>query len=157
MRIDNAKLNLKTMRQLLIIFTIALAGTIGISSCNQSSQSKNVGKAIIPQVFVKLSTTTGVDEKRMTKDSNYVIETDYFEVGLYSVGQGKSYIAEKEIEEPKSIENFKSVTLYVVDSTQNPISFNNSTEFLNYMSERRYEMVDQQKLKYRTDYTFKKR
>jgi hypothetical protein len=147
------------MRKLLIIFTIAIAWTIGFVSCIQSSQNrtKNVDKPSRPQVFVKLSTTTGVNEKQITKDSNYVIENDYFEVGLYSVGQGKSYIAEKEIEEPRSIENFKSVTLYIVDSTQNPISFKSSTEFLNYMSERGYEMVDQEKLKYHTDYTFKRK
>jgi hypothetical protein len=35
--------------------------------------------------------------------------------------------------------------------------FKNSTEFLNFMDARCYEMLDQKKEKLRTDYTFKKK
>jgi hypothetical protein len=145
------------MNKLYAAFTII--GTLTILSCKQTNQDKLnlTTDSTFPKLMVKLSSTIGIDENQITKDSNYVINTDYFEISLYSASNGSNFWAEKKIEEPKSLENFKVVTLYIVDKANKPISYTSSTDFLNYISERGYEMKDQQKFKYHTDYTFKRK
>ena len=133
------------MKAKLLITLIA----IGLfTSCNPKSELR-----------VNLKTSTLVNDNPNHKDSIYVVNSEYFEIGLYSYTdlQNVTYSAKKEIEQSNISEVFKMVTLSVVDASNKDVVYNNSTEFLNYMSERGYEMTDQEKFKYRTDYTFKKK
>ncbi len=112
-----------------------------------------------PELRVNLKKSTMINDNPNHKDSIYVEDSEYFEIGLYSYSntKGITYSAKKDIEKPTTSEDFKMVTLSIVDASNKIVVYNNSTEFLNYMAERGYEMTDQEKLEFRTDYTFKKK
>jgi len=103
-------------------------------------------------LYIKTSTTIG----KITSDTLTKITSDYFEVTLGSV-RGKGYSAGKTIEEATSMENFRFIFFAITDKDGNALYFKSSADFLNYMSERGYEMADQVKNKYGADYTFKKK
>ncbi len=136
------------MRVLIII----IASCWMLGSCAQSTSDSTEKK-----LLVKLSATTGVNENQKTIDSVYTVETDYFEISLYLLEGGSGFMAQQEIEKPTSMENFRYKRLYVVDASEEPREFTTSTDFLNYMAERGYQMQDQEKFEYRTDYIFKRK
>jgi len=145
------------MKQLLIgAFAIVAAISTSCTEQPQKTQTESDSKQQLG-VLVNMKTYTGTGENSKTKDSGYYIATDYFEIGLYSLASGKGYIAEKQIEEPTSLENFRSVSLNVVDSSLNPIIFGSSTDFLNFMSEKGYSMKEQTVEKQHTDFVFVKK
>jgi hypothetical protein len=113
------------------------------------------GKSELPGLFIKTSTVEDVGENQIRKDSITVVNSDYFEIGLYQYSNGSS-TAEKTIENSVLVENFKMRFFHVTDSLGNSLRFQSSTEFLNFMSARGYVMVTQAPKKYVTDYTFKK-
>jgi hypothetical protein len=92
-----------------------------------------------------------------TIDSTYLLNSDYFEIELQSYKNGEYFKAEKDLIKPQPFENFKLVTLRIIDKNGNSIEFKNSTDFLNFMSSNGYEMQDQKELKNYTKYTFKKK
>lgn len=86
-----------------------------------------------------------------------IVSSEYFEVSLGSVTYGDNptfYIADHDLPASKE-EVFKRLLL--VNEADSVIHFENSTAFLNYMSARGYEMQEQRKKKYSTDYTFKRK
>ncbi|MFC2119192.1 hypothetical protein ACFLSY_11170 [Bacteroidota bacterium] len=155
------------MKRKLIFWILFLV--IILSSCKQGenesksdtgtpiTEQKTEEESKKPQVYIKTVSAVGVDENQVKTDTITTIDTDYFEVGLYLMVDETNYTTKKDIVKPTSIENFKSVFFYLVDNDGMKINFKGSTEFLNFMSERGYEMVDQVKFDYHTDYTFKKR
>lgn len=77
-------------------------------------------------------------------------QDEYFEIELCSVA-GKDYIAEKFLSRnPVHL-------IRIVDENGEVQRFTDSTQFLNYMLERGYEMADQTKRPYCTAYTFMRR
>jgi len=93
------------------------------------------------------------------------VQDEYFEIELCSVG-GKDYIAQKVL----SRDTFRLIRVEYrvwghvnIDGRQYHRTytyverFMDSTSFINYMSERGYEMQDQMKIPYCTVYTFKRK
>lgn len=101
-------------------------------------------------------TYTVIDTVRT--EARSVIKDEYFEIKLSSVtpkSGEKYYLAKREIE---LVPNpFKMVDLYIVAYDNKPEKFKGSTELLNYMAARGYEMASERKNKYGGDYTFKKK
>lgn len=144
--------------KLAMLFLIIL----GISCAPKSEQIKEQSqepKVVkeVHKILVKFTSVTDVDGKQISKDTIKALDTEYFEIGLSSISKGTSYIAQRDIEQSKVGQPFHSEYLSIVHGDGNVVHFNDSNEFLNYMSERGYELVDQSKSKYRTDYTFKKK
>lgn len=123
-----------------------------ISSCNNSP--KNSSKT--EKLFIKTTSATGINEKQVKTETISEVTSDYFEIGLSSLDSG-GYGATKEVITPEVGKEFKYVFFYVVNKDGSSIKFTTSTEFLNYMSARGYDMVDQIKNEYGADYTFKKK
>jgi hypothetical protein len=140
-------------------FLLAAIITLSASCSDSKNSSSSESSKESPQLYIKTITVTGADDNSVRNEEISTITTDYFEVGLSTStkSSGVTYIPEKKLIEPTSMEDFKMKWFEIVDKDGNPIIFNSTTEFLNFMSGMNYEMVDQKKLKYRTDYTFKKK
>ena len=131
------------MRNMLFLLVIFYHAVI---CCNFSDTT--------PKIYIKTTTLIGQNKS----DSLSIVNTDYFDVGLCQfVDRSKGYYAGKDIENPTSTENFRSIFFKVSNEDGSELYFKTSTEFLNFMSERKYEMVSQTTSKYCTDYTFKKK
>ncbi len=112
-------------------------------------------------ILMAIACSCGIDNKPIyiatykSIDSVVVSEVkdDYFEISLHSMQSGTNYKASKEYKDSEG----DWVFIDIVDMEGERIRFTNSTEFLNFISERGYEMVDQSKEKYITHYTFKKK
>jgi hypothetical protein len=84
---------------------------------------------------------------------SYSIKTvsdQYFEVSLFSMAGGQSYIAEKDLEAFVMKDGKGSLKhFYIVDAgakkEDKAKKFKNSAEFLNFMDAHGYEMLDQKK------------
>lgn len=129
-----------------------------IISCSKSEKNQESIPSTVqpPKVLMNLSTFTGVDEKQIAKDSNYYLNTDYFEIGLYPTDRN-TYVAYEKIEKATSLENFKSVTLYISDNENKMLHFKSPTDFMNYLSDRGYEIQGKIQAKKHINYTFKKK
>lgn len=138
-------------------------------SCNTSQKESNSTENdkvaekteldnTIPKLYITTFTFTDTGANQKADSAITVINSDYFEVSLYSlVDKSKGYYAKKDIENATSLDNYRYIFLEITTKDAEDVYFKNSTEFLNYMSEHNYEMVDQEKHQYRTDYTFKKK
>ena len=125
----------------------------GDNSIKNPSEKSNDGN--LP-LYINTYTLIGTDVKKM-KTGFSVVKSDYFEVGLNLTADQLSYNAGKELEVATSMEHYKSVSIQIVDKNGKFILFNNSTEFLNFMSSHGYAMVDQTKKEFGIDYTFKRK
>ena len=123
---------------------------LAFSSCQNESKIK------IQKTSVKV-----IDGKTIKTTSDDYLTSDYFEISLEQYSDDKDnhkyFLARKVLEEPKSVGDFKMEFLTITDDNSENIQFSNSTEFLNFMSKNGYEMQSQEKYKYRTEYTFKKK
>lgn len=92
------------------------------------------------------------------RDTTTEVASEYFEIGLYSYEGGDHFTTKKDLEDVIDLDHPQNTRSKYFEIVENDSlkSFSSSTEFLNYMSERGYEMVDQSKLRYHTDYTFKR-
>ena len=112
--------------------------SIIMTSCNQQKS----------RLYIKTVTVIGIDENQVETDTITIINSDYFEIGLYlGSSEEPSFITKKDVIKPTSIENYKAVLFRIVQEDGNDIIFKSSTEFLNFMSKRGYEMIDQLKSK----------
>lgn len=122
-----------------------------IISCNPLEKA--------PNLYIR--TTTSIENGKSKVDSVSIVNSDYFEVGLLSFSEvSKGFMASKYVVVPTSLEDFKMVYFVISNEDGSDLYFKSSTEFLNYMAERKYEMVDQTKSKKidnDIDYTFKKK
>jgi hypothetical protein len=66
-------------------------------------------------------------------------------------------VALKQLERIVTLEDLKLVNLSLCDENGDEILFSNSTEFLNYMSDRKYELFEKTDHSLRTDYVFKRK
>jgi len=123
--------------------------SIIMTSCNQQKNEK-------PRLYIKTVTVIGIDENQIETDTITIIDYDYFEIGLY-LRTDEGFMTNKDVIKATSIENYKAVEFRIVQEDGSNIMFKSSTEFLNFMSKRGYDMIDQLKSKYHTDYTFKKK
>jgi len=108
-------------------------------------------------VIIKTTTRQSIQGKKTEDSVVGVLNTDYIEISLDSYDNAQHYEANKDLEKTyKSTTDYKFVLLKVIDNQGNPIQFKTSTDFLNFMSEKGYKMVDQKKGEYNIDYTFNK-
>lgn len=131
--------------------------TIEVES-KDSAQAAPVKKIEVDPIYITTFTSfKGSDGEMDFKKSLSVLEDEYFEIDLKSMGDHKTHQAEKDLEPLTSHETMHSVSIVITDKENLFIPFHSSTEFLNFMSKHGYEMQDQQKAKYHTSYTFKKK
>lgn len=91
--------------------------------------------------------------EQKVKDSVTVFDADYLEVDLNSYRRDSLHWFEGKKETGNGLDFFK-----IADQSGALIKFQNSTEFLNYLSGYGYEMVkEEQKSRYVTSFTFKKK
>lgn len=142
------------MKTQLIILAIMVA--LLVVSCNQTIGDLTQDTAN-NKVLINYSTVTGINEHQVVVDSIYACENKDLELDLYSMKQWTSYIAFKEIEKNIALDSYKLVAMYLVDTSKTTIHFKDTAEFLNHMLHRGYQVKNQQKHKYYTNYTFAKR
>ena len=102
-----------------------------------------------PTLYIKTTTATGEGDNQVFTDTTTMVDSDNFEVTLTAMGIGLAiyYYGSKDIG------NGKFFNIVESDSIA---KFRGSGEFLNYMSERGYKMVDEKRDEFSTDYTFKR-
>jgi hypothetical protein len=143
------------MKTLLIALSFCLLFIL--NSCNNTPKNSSTNNSKkTEKLYIKTISATGVDKNQVKTETISEVTTDYFEVGLGSLTTG-GYSGQKDIITPEVGKEFKFVFFYIVKKDGSNITFTTSTEFLNFMSARGYEMVDQLKNNYGADYTFKKR
>jgi uncharacterized lipoprotein YajG len=132
-----------------------------ITSCNNTPKTSS--KTDTPKIsskteklFIKTVSATGTGENQKSTETISEVTSDYFEIKLAALTD-VGYGAQKDVITPEVGKEFKYVFFYIVNEDGSNIKFTTSTEFLNYMSLRGYEMVDQIKNEYGTDYIFKKK
>ena len=108
-------------------------------------------------LLINTRTVTGSGENSKVTSVISTIESDYFEVTLSELSDEPKFIAKKDLIEPSSMENYKYVFFNISDEEGENLKFDTSADFLNFMSERGYNLVDQVKNKYGGDYTFQKK
>ncbi|HTF22026.1 MAG TPA: hypothetical protein VK658_28290 [Chryseolinea sp.] len=108
---------------------------------------------------VRISTMIADGDVR--HDTTTVVESDYFEMSISSITDRtgrKKYTATKDLESPTAAgAGFHMKTQTVVDSNDSTVYFTTPEDWLNYMSERGYEMVSKTDKRYGAEYTFKKK
>jgi hypothetical protein len=108
-----------------------------VISCNQHTK-------------LYINTKTYIDTTTIEKIS--IVNSEYFETGFYLMAVFNDYTAQTESHKSDAM-----IIIYVTDEKGETVRFENSMEFLNFMSERGYEMVEQDKKQNKTIYTFKKK
>lgn len=108
-------------------------------------------------INIKTYSVNTVDGKEVINDVFSTVKDEYFEIGLYSMSKSAYFTASKKLIEPKVGEPFTLKGLIIVDDKKEPLKFENSTDFLNYMAKAGYELVTQNPKKFFTEYTFKKK
>jgi len=125
----------------ILLFILAL-----ISSVN------SYGQKAYPKIYLNTRIAKIDPKGEMIKhDSLWILSHQYFEISLNLLLNNK-YGADKN--DIVTQEKIRSIS--IVDSKGQPKDFNSSSEFLNWMYSHGYEMKDQTKSKYKTDYTFRK-
>ena len=109
------------------------------------------------ELYILTTTVHGSDDKEVRKDSLTMIDSDYFETSLESMSNGTIYRAGKELVKPSIDQEFQMTFFEIVAKDRTSLRFKTSGEFLKFMSSKGYEMTDQTKYKYHTDYTFKRK
>ncbi len=143
----------------------SIAVIILIVSCQpkvkEGSSQDSKQTLSIPKLYIKTTEINGVDKKRIEKSEITIVTSHYFEISLLTQTHSDgsvSYVPNKQLISPVSLDNYKSKDFYIVaDEKGSAKLFESTTEFLNYMSEREYDLVDQKESKHRIDYTFKKK
>lgn len=109
----------------------------------------------LPALLVKKFTTV----KDVNTDTTYQVLDAYFEIALSSVtkDEGRHYIAVRDIERPRVGKPYRSVSIALIDSAEQILKFKDSTDFLNFMAARGYDMVSDKPNKFGSEYTFKKK
>lgn len=116
--------------------------------------SCNLGTPKLYYKTVEVYTNT-VGEKVRDTTLN-VISDEYFEIKLSSYSSGLNWGASMNLKAGTK-DNIKTFRyMYIVDNNYDEIRYDTPADFLNFMAERNYEMVDQTKKKYAIDYTFRK-
>lgn len=148
------------MKTLLFLSVSVIAIFCPRNSASQGIQNALNTVKITQSKPVYISTYTSFKKKdgeMGLKTEVSKLNTVYFEIDLMSVSADNTNRAEKEVEPLTSLETLHSVSIRITNKESDPILFNNSTDFLNFMDTRGYEMKDQQKRRFGISYTFKKK
>lgn len=119
-----------------------------ILSC-QSKETKHI--------TIKTTTVKGQSGREQRKDSISIVSSEYFNVNLESVNNGEFYVARESVRESIVGSEIDFELINVVDDKGKELRFKDSTQFLNFMGERGYEMKEQKEKKFSFSYTFKRK
>jgi len=144
-----------TPKIFLIQIAVLMLACSGSSTDSKSVENTSPPEIIYPKLLINKMTGYDSSGTIARRDSIYAMKDDYFEISLDLLAKSDKYMANKKIGEFNVKGPIHLVQLYVVDSTGQNIHFSGTTEFLNFMSERDYELVSQMNKEYGTDYTFK--
>ena len=114
--------------------------------------SNSYGQKVYPKIYINTRVAKFDPKGEMIKhDSLWVLNQQYFEISLNLMLSNKYGADKNEI-----ITQEKIQAISISDSKGQPKDFNSSSGFLNWMYSHGYEMKDQTKSKFKTDYTFRK-
>lgn len=112
-----------------------------------------------PDLYIMTNTVIKKDDVNTGSKVKKIYSNSYLEISLsISNDDENKYIAVETTKKAK-IDNagvFTRTQIYIVNESGESVLFNTSTEFLNYMSERGYNLEIKEEGKYSTKYTFKK-
>lgn len=116
------------------------------------------------EVVLQKTTATGTGDDQVLDYEMIRLDDDYFEISLYLRNDDK-YSARQDVAGTQSIEDDREVFLVLVDPASepdgdgrlDPVIFETPTDFLNFMSDRGYEMIEENRKQSSTEYTFKKK
>lgn len=109
------------------------------------------------KLYVQQTKFTYVDSSSKPVDSFYHFDKNYLEIDLSILANSSEFIATKEISKPLSLDNFTSISIYLVDENKKTLQFKSGTDFLNYMKDYGYEMNSKIDTKYGSKYVFNKK
>lgn len=150
------------------LFILTIASFVVISCNTKPKQSSSEPTPVevaeleveetLPLITVK-TTVTGTGANQETKEEAITYDDAYFEISLNRTTNdaGVHYVATKYLERSTSLDNFKLVILSIADVNNEVVQFSSSTEFLNYMAEREYDLVEKTDFELRSDYVFKRK
>jgi len=144
------------MKYFLVIITLLCI----IISCTRSSDTNSVineNKDTLPVLYITKQIITDVKGKVIQKDSIFVMDSSNFNMSLHYTGEKKGHIAKKDIDTYRSLEGFKEEFAIISDRNGQPMYYKGTIDFLNYMSEHGYDMMDQKVGNYVIDYRFRRR
>ena len=120
-----------------------------MTSCHPKTETQQVSGVEIPKLYIKTTTATGEGGTQVFTDTTTMVESDNFEVTLTAMGIGLAiyYYGSKDIGNGKFFNIVESDTI---------AKFIGSGEFLNYMSERGYKVVNEERNEIWNHYTFKR-
>lgn len=107
-----------------------------------------------PDLFVTERTVKQVSDRTIDTDTLYAIKENFFETEFCPFANGTG-IAMSLTNQDNLKVDFISVT--VTDSIGQRLEFNNPSDFLGFMDKRGFEVTSQEKEKYNTHYTFKRK
>ncbi len=126
------------------LFWMAICTTLVMTFC---SNPKNEVSTEAPQLFTKTVIPQNASVQQFTNGTLNKVSAYYFEVGLFQ-NENK----------PGTFFAKNQASFYeVVQQDGSQATFKGLEEFMAFMSERGYEKADQLKLKYHTEYTFRKK
>lgn len=131
-------------------------------SNNQSKTTQPEKEDVVemPKIHTKTFTSQGNSENNEVKttESTSILSEIYFEIEFHQLeDESLGYIAQKDIEKSDPGDVFRWINMVICTEDGDNKYFKTSTDFLNYMFECGYDMQDQTKHQYYTDYTFKKK
>lgn len=108
-----------------------------------------------PDLFVTERTVKQVSDRTIDSDTLYAIKENFFETEFTPMANSESGFAMSQTEQDNLKLDFTSVT--VTDSIGQTLEFKNTSDFLGFMDKRGFEVTNQEKKKYNTHYTFKRK
>lgn len=129
---------------LICYLTSCSEGNSGTKNAESNPEHvEEITEPSFPSLYVIHKSFEETDGEPIRTDSLATLSSDYYEVNLSERVSGGYYA--------------HAFMTEIADKEGNVIIFQNSTEFLNFMSEHGYQFVEQSQSKYRTYYLFKRR
>lgn len=128
-----------------------------IISCLYSCETDNTKSRTLP-LYVNIEYIIKTNGEKSEKDSLYIYNSKYLELSIAWLERKDNYFAGDFIGNTESILKDNAIigTLLIVDKDSKEIMFTSNTEFLNFMYERGYEVVDKIKFDTYNEYLFKR-
>lgn len=108
-----------------------------------------------PGLFVTKRTVTEVSGRTIDTDTLYPLKDNFFEIEFNTLVNSEAGFAMRQTVSDHLKVDFTSVT--ITDSLGQMLEFKNTSDFLGFMDKRGFEVTSQEKKKYNTFYSFKRK
>lgn len=108
-----------------------------------------------PDLFVTKRTVSEVSGRTIDTDTLYAVKEKFFETEFNPLVNSEVGFAMSQTEQDNLKLDFTSVT--VTDSLGQRLEFKDRSDFLSFMDKRGFEVTNQEKKKYNTNYTFERK